>query len=199
MEMKNIRSTSPFVFVQIKWSAFKANVQATWFWRVYGVCAMKRTWTKLLVAVSLSSCFLIVRAGPGLLTPILELKQMNRHEGILINVFFNPKGHNSLLIKTDNGEELSYPGGSLDAVTKAGDSVGKRVTIWTQRVYDGWPPFIFEGVMEVKQKNKMLINYSVKKRMESDAYDMSFIRFFLYLGVFSLLMVGWLCRKAAIK
>ena len=120
---------------------------------------------------------------------------MNRHEGILLSISFNPKGHDTLHIRTDNGEELTYLGGSIEAGYKTSDSVGKRVTVWTQRIYEGWPPFIFEGFREVKQDNKMLLNYSVTKMREVYAFHMDDLRFFSYLIVFPLLIVSWVCRK----
>lgn len=183
--------------LRTKFGVLKAVIQSTWFWRVYGVCAMKRTWMKLLIAVSLVSCLMIARISPGLLTPILELQQMNREEGILLSISFNPKGHDTLRIRTDNGKERVYLGGSMEAGYKTSDSVGKKVTVWSQRVYEGWPPFIFEGFKEVKQGDKMLLNYSVMEMESFHANFMSTIKFLCYLIIFPLLIVGWLCRKSS--
>ncbi len=189
-------------FVRKKWNGFKANVQATWFWRVYGLCAMKRTWSKFLIAVSLFSFLMFVRVAPGLLTPILELEQMRREEGLLLGVNFNPRGHDTLRIKTDAGEERIYFFGNSTGVKariELSNAAGQRVIVWSQRIYDGWPPFIYEGVMEVKQGSKMLRGYNLTFRKQSLADDIGLLHFLLYPAILPLLVVGWVCRKGTEK
>ncbi|MBJ7589344.1 hypothetical protein [Aeromonas veronii] len=39
------------------WHTAKARLQATWFWRVFGICAMQKGWTKFLVAVAIMAGF----------------------------------------------------------------------------------------------------------------------------------------------
>ena len=36
-----------------QWRMTKARMQATWFWRVFGIRAMQKGWTKFLVAVAI--------------------------------------------------------------------------------------------------------------------------------------------------
>lgn len=180
----------------MKWSTFKRVVQATWFWRVYGICAMKRTWTKLLIAISLFSWIMIARTGPDLLTPIIELNQMHRTEGVLLNVGFNPKGHDSLRIKTDDGEKITYLGNTFGgAGIDLVKLVGQRITIWSQQVYEGWPPFVFEGYREVRQGDKVLLKYSLTTRKVLLDFETSEIHFLLYTAILPILVVGWVCRN----
>ncbi|UYB72802.1 hypothetical protein NBH81_10295 [Aeromonas veronii] len=40
-----------------QWRMTKARIQATWFWRVFGVRAMQKGWTKFLVAVAIMAGF----------------------------------------------------------------------------------------------------------------------------------------------
>ena len=119
-----------------KWNAFKSAVQSTWLWRVYGVCAMKRPWSKLLIAVSLCSLLMVARVAPGLLTPILELAQMDREEGVLMSASYHPRTQDFILVRLNTGEERSYRGslGGIDSY------IGKPVTVWSQQVYEGWLP-----------------------------------------------------------
>jgi hypothetical protein len=183
--------------MRTKWNALKATVRATWFWRVYGVCAMKRTWTKLLVAVSLCGLMVVARFGPGIFTPVLDLEQMHRKEGLVIGASINPKGHNSLRIRTDAGEKRTYLALSYVGFERLHGAAGQRVTVWSQRVYDGWPPFVYEGLMEAKLGNTMLLNYKMATEESSRRDYIEIVRFFLYLFTIPLLVVGWACRKGA--
>ncbi|MDU7313223.1 MAG: hypothetical protein E7L31_17880 [Aeromonas sp.] len=40
-----------------QWRMTKARIQATWFWRVFGIRAMQKGWTKFLVAVAIMAGF----------------------------------------------------------------------------------------------------------------------------------------------
>ncbi|MFA7095278.1 MAG: hypothetical protein WC383_02205 [Gammaproteobacteria bacterium] len=55
--------------LRAKWQAVKKRVKATWLWRVFVVCAMRRLWTKFLVAISLVSSYGALMFGLDLITP----------------------------------------------------------------------------------------------------------------------------------
>ncbi len=184
-----------------KWQAFKATVQATWFWRVYGIRAMKRKWTKYLLVFALFNTWMVIYGGIDRLTPILELKQLHQEEGILLSVY-SPKRQaagSKLVIRTNSGEKVTYLGSiyseekSLDAV------IGQKITVWSQPVYEAWYPPYYQCFWQVAQGEKILIDYhngeGRKYFRESYAAAVFFFYAPLALAIFSLLRVTWVCRK----
>ncbi|MGU5866733.1 hypothetical protein ACV1EB_19780, partial [Aeromonas caviae] len=63
-----------------QWRMTKARIQATWFWRVFGIRAMQKGWTKFLVAVAIMAGFWSVFFYVELLNPILPLEQLTKNE-----------------------------------------------------------------------------------------------------------------------
>ena len=178
-----------------KWVAIKATVQSTWLWRVYCVCAMKRTWTKFMVAVFLSSWVMFAMVSPRLLTPVLELEQMHRDEGILLRASHSPRFQDSILIRLNTGEERTYLGSISGIGGTLEKYIGQPVTVWSQRVYEGRPPFAYDGFMEISHGERMLLDYRLIKRKQNVDSDISLLYFLFYLSITSLLIVGYVCRK----
>lgn len=188
--------TKPIDGLRTKWGAVKAAIQATWFWRVYGVCAMKRTWTKFLIATALVSWYGVALHGGCLLTPILQLEQMHREEGVLLSIGYSTKGLDSLRIRLDTGDERLYRGSLRGVKGQLEKYVGHPVTVWSQQIYEAWPPFIYEGFREMKQGNQLLLHYNegaLLKQMHPE--HISWFKFYFCLAAIPLLIVGWACRK----
>ena len=181
-----------------KWGALKVVVQATWVWRVYCVCAMKRTWTKFLIAVSLFSWYMVALHGGYLLTPILQLEQMHREEGVLLRIGYSRRGNDSILLRLNAADERLYRGNLRGVSGQLEKYIGQPVTVWSQQIYEAWPPFVYEGFREIKQGNQLLLRYnegSLLKQMRP--VEISWFRFYLWLATIPVLIVGLACRKEA--
>jgi hypothetical protein len=94
------------------WQSIKSRVHATWFWRVFGVCAMKRLWTKFLVAVAIMAGFWGLYLGIDLLNPILPLEQLEQTEGVLVRLYrpLDSAHGSTMTIQTDDGAEIKFRG-----------------------------------------------------------------------------------------
>ncbi len=68
-----------------QWRMTKARIQATWFWRVFGVRAMQKWWTKFLVAVAIMAGFWSLFSYVQSLNPALPLEQLTKNEGVLVH------------------------------------------------------------------------------------------------------------------
>lgn len=181
----------------------KARLQATWFWQVFGVCAMQKLWTKFFVAVVLVSGYVVAMAGLGLLTPIYSLAEMNRTEGVLIvaqKPLRNVSGSKIIIRKAD-GEKAFYLGvirGSEEVILKA--AIGKQVTVWSQVQYEAWPPFVYECFWHIQEGEKTLYDYN--KRLPGrlrgrSLYDPALFKFALFMCLVPLLSVVIACRNPA--
>jgi hypothetical protein len=186
--------TGPTNALRTKWDAFKAVVQSTWFWRIYGVCAMKRSWTKLLVAISLFSLMVVIVGGHSVWTPVLELGKMQRIEGVLVKVGYGRR-HGTLLVQLESGEMRTYYGDLHFKADKADACLNKQVTIWAQRIYEGWPPFIYDEFQEMKLDGEMMLGYNFERQQQIRTENLIFYRYFFYIFVISILLVGVVCRK----
>lgn len=143
-----------------QWQITKTRWQVTWFWRVFGINAMQKKWTKLLVWVAIvtgvSSLYLYVY----FFNPVLPLSQLTKREGILVHISqpLRTAHKSAFQILTDSGEELTY---RADLYNKAAFHAvkGKRVTVWSQTYYSLWWPFYCERAREVQQGDQLLMNY----------------------------------------
>ncbi len=68
--------------LRTKWGAFKAVIRATWLWRVYGICTMKRPWISLLAPLIFG------------LTRVVGDKSEHPGFGNLALTLSNYRGHN---------------------------------------------------------------------------------------------------------
>lgn len=187
------------VWIRSKWAAFKGRVQATWLWRVYGVCAMQRNWTQVMVALSVFSWYMVAMFGCGLLTPILELDQMHRTEGVLLSVSYSSRGKDTLRIRLDSGEERKYLGRVFRARDEVEKAIGQRIVVWSQQVYEAWPPFVYERWQEAKLHEKLLFDYKDgASQKNARPTEIIFFKLYLFLATVPLLLVGWVCRKGLI-
>ena len=184
--------------LRTKWKIFKEVVQATWLWRVYCVCAMKRTWTKFLVAVFLICGYWVIDEGLDLLTPIIALEQMPKKEGVLLEVLVPLKSvHDSqLVLQLDDGNKIHYRG-TLRYPAPMKSAIGQRITVWSQPVYEAWYPFYYECFRHVQQGEKVLVDY--KNGIGRKGYQENFSPIFfggaIVLTILSFLIVTWVCRK----
>lgn len=181
------------------WRAFKTRIQATWFWRVFGVCAMKKLWTKFMVAVSISGSYLIAFFGLELLNPVLTLEQMNRTEGVLLSVHHTMQSRHwsKIVIQTDGGVILTFRGSMIfgeDIPLR--NSIGRRITIWSQPHYQAVPPFFYEEFQHVRSGNSTLVDYGrVEGSLRLHGGGSPFwFKFSIALAIFPLLIVSLACR-----
>ena len=89
-----------------QWRMTKARIQATWFWRVFGVRAMQKGWTKFLVAVAIMAGFWSLFSYVQSLNPALPLEQLTKNEGLIVHVYQPLRtAHGSTIrILADSGE-----------------------------------------------------------------------------------------------
>ncbi|MCX5877327.1 MAG: hypothetical protein NT087_13735 [Deltaproteobacteria bacterium] len=179
----------------------KARLQATWFWQVFGVCAMQKTWTKFLVAAIIVSGYVVVMAGLELLTPIYSLEEMNRTEGVLV-VAQQPLRNiygSKVIIRKDDGEKAFYRGAirdSEDIILKA--AIGKQVTVWSQIEYSVRPPFVYERFWHIQEGEKILYDYDswLPGRLFGRAQKSpALFKFSLFMFIVLLVIVVSACRN----
>ncbi|MCV3284410.1 hypothetical protein [Aeromonas veronii] len=181
-----------------QWRMTKARMQATWFWRVFGVRAMQKGWTKFLVAVAIMAGFWSVFFYVELLNPILPLEQLTKNEGVLVQVYKPLRtAHDSAIrILTDSGEEIAYRGSIYNKAALLA-AKGKRVTVWSQPYYKFWWPFYFEQAWQVQEGEQVLISYenTYKGLLRYRPSDEWLAKHLLILAILSLAIVALACHK----
>lgn len=180
-----------------QWHLTKACLQATWCWRVFGINAMQRWWTKLLVAVAIIAGFWSLFFYVELLNPVLPLEQLTKHEGELIKVSLPFRVHNSSFrIRTNLSNEILYRA-SIYNRDSFRASKGKRITVWSQTYYRLWWPFYFEQAWEVQQGDQFLMNYKgvYSSMLRFKPNDEWLAKYLMILTALSLAIVVLVCRK----
>lgn len=182
------------------WRAFKTRFQATWFWRVFGVCAMRKLWTKFLVAVAIMAGFWSLYFGVYLLNPILPLNQLPQTKGVLVHVYqpLRTVHDSKIRIRTDGGDEITYRGSLYDdAKTRLLAAKGKQVTVWSQPYYEVWLPFYYMRFWQVQEDDHVLVSYAdlYQGKLRSRPGYAWLSKFLLALTTLSLAIVILACRK----
>ncbi|PJC94080.1 hypothetical protein CUC44_05095 [Aeromonas lusitana] len=176
----------------------KVRFQSTWFWRVFGICAMQKGWTKFLVAVAIMAGFWSVVLYVELLNPALPLEQLTKNEGVLVQVYKPLRtAHDSAIrILTDSGEEIAYRGSIYNKAALLA-AKGKRVTVWSQPYYRFWWPFYFEQAWQVQEGEQVLISYenTYKGLLRYRSSDEWLAKHLLILTILSLAIVALVCHK----
>ncbi|MFB2871691.1 hypothetical protein [Aeromonas jandaei] len=183
-----------------QWPMTKARMQATWFWRVFGVRAMQKGWTKFLVAVAIMAGFWSLFSYVQSLNPVLRLEQLTKNEGLLVHVYQPLRtAHGSTIrIQTDSGEEIAYRGSIFD-ITLLVAAKGKRVTVWSQPFYDLWWPFYYERVWQIQEGAQVLMSYEsvYQSRKSNKSSHIWLAKHLLILTILSLAIVALACHKGA--
>ncbi|WP_421195330.1 hypothetical protein [Aeromonas jandaei] len=183
-----------------QWRMTKARMQATWFWRVFGVRAMQKGWTKFLVAVAIMAGFWSLFSYVQSLNPVLRLEQLTKNEGLLVHVYQPLRtAHGSTIrIQTDSGEEIAYRGSIFD-ITLLVAAKGKRVTVWSQPFYDLWWPFYYERVWQIQEGAQVLMSYEsvYQSRKSNKSSHIWLAKHLLILTILSLAIVALACHKGA--
>ncbi|BCS47916.1 MULTISPECIES: hypothetical protein [Aeromonas] len=181
-----------------QWRMTKARIQATWFWRVFGVRAMQKGWTKFLVAVAIMAGFWSLFSYVQSLNPVLPLEQLTKNEGLLVHVYQPLRtAHGSTIrIQTDSGEEIAYRGSIFD-ITLLVATKGKRVTVWSQPFYDLWWPFYYERVWQIQEGAQVLMSYEsvYQSRKSNKSSHIWLAKHLLMLTILSLAIVALACHK----
>ncbi|MDO9226519.1 MAG: hypothetical protein Q8M09_06860 [Pseudomonadota bacterium] len=186
--------------LRARWCGFKAHAQATWFWRVFGVCAMRKLWTKFLVAVAIYAGFWFLYIGVDLLNPILPLEKLNRTEGALVHVYQplrNVYGA-KVRIRTASGEEITYRGTMYDdAEALLLAMKGKQVTVWSQPYYEVWLPFYYNRFWRVQDGDRVLLKDDTHwiGRNHMRPTDIRLLKLSLALTISCVGIVILACRK----
>jgi len=188
--------------LRARWRAFKTRIQAIWFWRVFGVCAMRKLWTKFLVAVAIAGCYLAAMFGLDLLTPVLALEKMNRTEGVPVAVYGgssarHSSGASKIVIRTDTGEEKTFRGFSLDKDSVVRLKKTSRLIVWSQVAYEAWPPFIHERFWRIQEGKEVLVSYGDLDARKQRHIDPFWFQFSCALAILPLLIVVSTCRREA--
>jgi hypothetical protein len=189
--------------LRIKWQRFKARAQDTWFWQVFGVCAMRKLWTKFLVAVAIMAGFCSFYLGVDLLmNPILPLNQLNQTQGVLVHVYQPLRNAHGakIIIRTDTGDEITFRGTMYDeAKTLLLAMKGKRVTVWSQPYYEIWLSFYYDRFWQVQDEERVLVSYDGYwiGRQHRKPTDIKLFKFTLTLTLLSLGIVIVACRRSA--
>jgi len=187
--------------LRAKWRAFKTRIQATWFWRVFGVCAMKKLWTKFLVAVAIAGGWLSALFGLDLLNhPIPPLMEMSRTEGVLVHVYqpLSSAHGSKIRIRTKNGVEITYRGSMFDNEKESLlGANGMRVVVWSMPYFEAWPPFYYESFWQVEWEGEVLLTEERTRafRERNKPNTIYWFKFSLALVFFPLFIVMLTCRK----
>lgn len=187
------------------WQSFKNLFQATWFWRVFGVCAMRHLWTKFLVAVAIGSGYWGLALGVELLNPVLPLEQLKRVEGEVVD-FYRPhkaKSNPRIVIRTDDGHTIKFRGWwvSEDEEKSVKRARGQRIAVWYHDYYCLWPPFYFKEFMEVRASTgEVYIDYGNYSYLKNVSYpsNIRWCKRMLVLTVSCLAIVILACFREAI-
>jgi hypothetical protein len=185
-----------------RWNAFKKRVQATWFWRVFGICAMRKLWTKFLVAVAIAGFWLSALFGMDLLNPAPLLEQLNRTQGVLVHVYQpirNAYGA-KVRIRTETGEELTFRGDMFDDdKVRLLAAKEKRVTVWSMPFYEAWPPFYYERYCQIQEEERVLVGYERWRRGHLDMKPtaIKLLQISLTLVLLPVFIVILACRRGA--
>ncbi|WP_429195197.1 hypothetical protein [Aeromonas veronii] len=181
-----------------QWRMMKVRFQSTWFWRVFGVRAMQKLWTKFLMAVAIMAGFWSVVLYVELLNPALPLEQLTKNEGGLVQVYKPLRtAHDSAIrILTDSGEEIAYRGSIYNKAALLA-AKGKRVTVWSQPYYRFWWPFYFEQAWQVQEGEQVLISYenTYKGLLRYRPSDEWLAKHLLILTILSLAIMALACHK----
>lgn len=184
-----------------QWRMTKARMQATWFWRVFGVRAMQKGWTKFLVAVAIMAGFWSLFSYVQSLNPVLPLEQLTKNEGLLVHVYQPLRtAHGSTIrILTDSGKEIAYRGSLFD-ITLLVAAKGKRVTVWSQPFYDLWWPFYYERVWQIQEGAQVLMSYEsvYQSRQSNKSSHIWLAKRLLILALLSLVIVALACHKGGV-
>lgn len=181
-----------------RWRMTKVRFQSTWFWRVFGICAMQKGWTKFLVAVAIMAGFWSLFSYVQSLNPTLPLERLTKNEGVLVHVYQPLRtAHGSTIrILTDSGEEIAYRGSIFDKTLLIA-AKGKRVTVWSQQFYDLWWPFYYERVWQIQEGAQVLMSYEsvYQSRQSNQSSHIWLAKRLLILAILSLVIVALACYK----
>ncbi|MFM5145584.1 hypothetical protein ACEUBB_12575 [Aeromonas rivipollensis] len=181
-----------------QWRMTKVRFQSTWFWRVFGVRAMQKWWTKFLVAVAIMAGFWSLFSYVQSLNPALPLERLTKNEGVLVHVYQPLRtAHGSTIrILADSGEEIAYRGSIFD-ITLLIAAKGKRVTVWSQQFYDLWWPFYYERVWQIQEGAQVLMSYEsvYQSRQSNKSSHIWLAKRLLILAILSLAIVALACHK----
>jgi len=181
-----------------QWRMTKAHIQATWFWRVFGIRAMQKGWTKFLVAVAIMAGFWSLFSYVQSLNPALPLEQLTKNEGVLVHVYQPLRtAHGSTIrILADSGEEIAYRGSIYNEAALLA-AKGKRVTVWSQPFYDLLWPFYYERVWQIQEGTQVLMSYEsvYQSRQSNKSSHIWLAKRLLILAILSLAIVALACHK----
>lgn len=187
--------------------AFVALIKSSLLWRVYFVFAMKRSWTKLLVAVALVLIFPVVMFGVSLLNwPLPSISNMDKTEGTLVSVYnpLKPNRKASIRVSTISGEDLKYRGASFDKAQTdtLRKNIGRAVLVRSNWFYDIAPPFYYRKYFRIEIDGRIIFDLGGSNYFNDSYYESErriFWGFIIVIAI-SLFLVFFACfRDARIK
>ena len=172
----------------------KASFKSTFFWRLFGVVAMNRAWTKILIAIALSTAIFAAMFGVELINyPIPSLAKMNKTEGMLESVYLplrDSSYRSKIRLMTGSGDSLQYTG-SLDNNERDTLNLikGEKILVLSRPYYKLWPPFYYQEFWQIETNGRVL--YTLEKyRMNKENYYSSVLFYFKkFLGLIFLSVV----------
>lgn len=127
-----------------EWKAFLAWLKATEAWQIFVVRAFppgEKRWLKRFAnGMSLGFSPLFLAAGlNGLITdatdPVLDLEQMDKRSGVLLEVHTPRRGGDYMIIRTEDGHIIKYEGSFGPISNKLRRYEGRPITVWGQQVW----------------------------------------------------------------
>jgi len=182
------------------WWSIKAWFHSTWFWRVFGICAMRKGYTKFAVAIVLMTGFWEIYTAVDLLNyPVKPREELTVTEGVLVayTVPVRSLHRQRIHIRKGNGEEITF-WGSIYYSDRFRGAKGKRVKVWSRKRIKAWFPFYYDEFMHVQQGNKVLAEYSrdtYQRLVSWEFKDRAVISFLTKLNGVCILIVLIGCRR----
>lgn len=191
-----------------RWKAFLAWIKTTEAWQIFFVRAFppgEKYWRKRF-ANGMSLVFAPVFLFTGLdslivdaTNPILELEQMDKRVGVLLEVHTPRRGLDSVDIRTADGRAIRYEGsfGAIDDELRR--HVGQTVTVWGQRELSLYGAR--NNANQIEANGRLIRDYrDVRIHMESfDRWDHKFYGTLFVLGLLLPLRVWWKDRKPIVS
>ncbi|MFA7095279.1 MAG: hypothetical protein WC383_02210 [Gammaproteobacteria bacterium] len=121
---------------------------------------------------------------------------MHKETGTLIKVYrpLRSARGSLLTIRQDSGEEVTRRG----RITDKGQfekALGRRVTIWSNTVYEAWPPFVYSRFWHVQQGDDVLIDYREQQMRWQEIRNgwVFTFKMCVALAIFPLVIIGLVC------
>ncbi len=178
------------------------QIEQTWAWQVYGVRAMQRKLTRVLLMFAGIGLWGLIGFGPSQATVPLPLSEMNRVTGELREFSAGWKSSSTLVVRAEKGHEYVLHGGLATKKKKTSleAAVTRPVTVWYQKSYSAGHPFGYLHYWQVQAGDDLVVEHTSERQTtarRSYAAGSLWLTFFLGLFLVSLWAIWRICPNRA--